>query len=42
MLTYIRAMFSKNEGQDRDFKEIKREQVAFRKILGSWLQARSN
>ncbi|MGD0727069.1 MAG: hypothetical protein ABSB63_16070 [Spirochaetia bacterium] len=36
MVIYIRAMFSKNEGQDRDFKEIKRQQAVFREILGSF------
>ncbi len=36
LLTHVRALFSKNEGQDHDFKEIKREQEHFRTILLSF------
>jgi hypothetical protein len=36
LLTQVKALFSKNEGQERDFKEIKREQQAFREILSSF------
>ena len=36
LLTQVRALFSKNEGQDHDFKEIKRVQEAHRRILSDF------